>query len=762
MMRTNRHYITEEDGRSIYIKNGVVTPSSQPKRLPNAPAGANEVVVSWERISNRYGIQRTFTTPLRYVLDGARIIRHYFYNLGYEHRLFHLIQRLKTYVTDTIFRQRYEYLYKGEIDLSTFKDEGEFVTCNIMEGGLDKMLKAKESTVYEIPFDDDAILVKMDGVEIDQLANYIMPDFDEDDLPVVEAGRHLLPISLLNSEGINGVGVSFFSQNYEHLGNGPTVDLSNSINYFLNARQAVTISLKGSVRFYIPTSMNYSVIIQDNYGNILYDANPGLSNAYEGFNEFSFDLSLALENNTSLFIYSLRPLDGVKVALQETEINVSFKSRFATTYIKAFKPYDLFRKLVEKITGRADDATSTLLQSESNKVITSGDAIRGIEGAVIKTSLSDFYAHCNVVHFAGQNIQDEKIEIETRSKYYDTSDPIHLGNAKDLKISAATDLMGNRLKIGWQEPDVEDVNGKYSFNGSHSYESIVTRIPKEISLISPYSADPYEIEINRINLEGKTTTDDAGDNKVYCINATALATEYTDSFVAFVNNGDVNTIGAFSASIPLQVGTKFTTSDATNPGPFTVKALLPLLGQVLVQVEETVTDVAGAPVTITITSGLPSELTRVNYDTLTGVPTNQVFNIEELTPKRLLEKNGAWIRSLFYPFDQTFLQFTTTERNKDLLTSIGGVTVEEKANKLIGSLAARLFLPIYFEFETEVPTNLIELLEENPNRCFSFEWEGRTYKGFNVKVSIAINTEESQSVKLLCAPDVDTSLLANL
>lgn len=765
-MRTNLHYITEEDGRSLSVVNGVVTPSSQPKHLPNAPAGAKDVVISWERIANRYGIQRTFTTPLQYVLDAARIIRHYFYNVGYEHKLFHLIQRQKTYMDDTTFRQRYEYLYRGEIDLSTFKDEGEFVTCNIMEGGLDKVLKAKESTVYEIPFDDDAISVKMDGIPIFSKSSLV--SIEQVSITNVTTYNLLwLAIEFLNTEGtiVNGAAFSQTQLNYQS--SSPYDDNRNLDNNFFEAAEAIQIKIKFPViTGTLDNGISGELYILNSNGtrtqvHIVESDNPTGTVGFRKVQEFSEkEITVSLVAGEKLYLIS-QAIDssliagGSSIGWSEFTVNIEYESVFRQTYIKAFKPYDLFRKLVEKITGNADDASSSLLQQQSNLVLTSGDAVRGIEGASIKLSLAQFYEHCNLVHFAGEGIENGKTEIETRSKFYNATNPVHLGNAKDLNISLATDLIGNKLKIGWQQPDVEDVNGKYSFNGSLNFQSVITRVVKELIMQSPFSADPYEIEITRINLEGKTTTDDQVDNKVFCLNVTPLASQYTDSFVAFQQIGDLNTIGAVSASIPLQVGTKFTTSDATNPGPFTVQSLLPLLGQVLIVVEEEVTNVAGAPVTLTIVSGLPYELTRETYDTLQGVPTPEVFNIKELTPKRLALKNGAWLRSIFHPFDNTSLEFTSTDKNKDLLTTLAGLTIQEKASIAISSLGGRLFLPIYFEFETEVPQDLIQLLEENPNRCFSFDWNGDTYKGFNVKVSIAINTEESQSVKLLCAPDVD-------
>jgi hypothetical protein len=61
----------------------------------------------------------------------------------------------------------------------------------------------------------------------------------------------------------------------------------------------------------------------------------------------------------------------------------------------------LFKKLTERITGSQLDCSSALLTAMSNIVITSGDAVRGIESAVIKTSMSQFFDFCRAEFVAG-------------------------------------------------------------------------------------------------------------------------------------------------------------------------------------------------------------------------------------------------------------------------------------------------------------------------------------------------------------------------
>jgi hypothetical protein len=160
------------------------------------------------------------------------------------------------------------------------------------------------------------------------------------------------------------------------------------------------------------------------------------------------------------------------------------------------------------------------------------------------------------------------------------------------------------------------------------------------------------------------------------------------------------------------------------------------------------------------------KLRRIKYDSITGVllDTNgnySAYNIEDLTPKRLMQTNGALLRSWLYGFDQSSFIFQTTDKNPALSTTLAGTTITEAADQLIGNLAPRLLKPVLFTFDPEPLKGLIDLLNANSNRCFSFTYNGNLWKGFNIKVGIAPNNNEVQSFQLLSTPDNDLTKLIN-
>jgi hypothetical protein len=109
------------------------------------------------------------------------------------------------------------------------------------------------------------------------------------------------------------------------------------------------------------------------------------------------------------------------------------------------------------------------------------------------------------------------LRIEEKSYWVQYADFIDLGEVKNMKVSCATDLLVNNIKIGSPNQDYDDVNGKQEFNTTHEYSAPITRVQKELNLVSVYRKDCFGIELTRINLDGKTTTDDKGDNDVFMI-----------------------------------------------------------------------------------------------------------------------------------------------------------------------------------------------------------------------------------------------------
>lgn len=772
-MKENLHYILEEDGRSIIVENGIVSSTSTPTPLANTPDGWRDILINWERSWAWFAVIRSFTTPLAFVLSGAKILRHAVYTQNIERRLLFLIQRLVSEVGTSLYRLVYRYLYRGEIDLSTFKDEETQVTCAIMEGGLSKQLKANENTPYTLPLaeDPDAKDLVMDGVLIKSIITFLSINQFQDatELGGLVYNSLWLSVQYVSSEGtlVNGAGFStqplVTSDSSSHYDDAGNVD-----NNFFIATSDITLNIQQTITATLHNGLSLELYIKNSNGTrtqLLFLAadNPTGTVPFSKTQTFNIDIDIPVAQGEKLYLISeLREsiliIGDTIASYEEFQIILSFDSTYRRSIIKFFEPADAYRKLVGKVTGVESNAESNLLISKSEFGLTCGDAIRSLSGASIKTSIRAFFEDYNVTCFAGVSVDNGKIKLETRPTYFDESNPIDLGAVKDLEVTIATDIMGNTIKVGHTKPDIEDVNGKYDPNGSVVFTTPITKIVREINLVGPYKKGPYEIEITRINLDGKTTTDNDNDNDCFVIHVKKI----TDTFTVDGSFDDINkfTLTGMAGNIAIFEEVMAFYLDALgNRITFFIKEVVVNGVDLDITVENPVNG-SGGPFTGYIIT-FPYILNRdavVDNDIDVCPSPDTIFNVA-LTPRNILKTHGRWLRSLFYGFDSEKFIFQSGDKNTKFLATVNGVLMDEDADENIFSLGDLLFLPFYFEFTTEVPTDLVTILETNTNRCFSFTWNGNTFKGFLIKASQSVNTEQAQRFRLLSAPSNDLNQL---
>lgn len=684
------YFLVDSTGRTGQVENGLIVFKNNYKPLVYTPDGWQDINIGWERNLTKFGINRNFSLPLGFVLDGKQILDYIGTHRNFDEKIFLLIQKQTLHLDNSNYYFFYDKFYRGELDLTTIDSEETKTTVGIMEGSLTKQLKAKEASNFEFPLDDEEVVnIKMDGLNLSEKHLFMIPGARGGDPPtpaITLAFNHLLYTSLINKEG-NAAGVASFDV-YGHLG---YPDFEESDEYFFAVTQDIPgMRMEGQVSFVAQNpALQYELQLRTNTGRTLDVAiQSPIVNGQTYTLDFDYEFDAFAGEKFFLVNNTLNSVTSV-FSYNETQFSISFSSRFRETTIRGLKASTLYKRLIGRITGSEANALSALLAAYPNLVVTCGDEIRGIadtatKKVVIKTNLNDFFTSFNAVLNAGIGIENSKVVFESKAHFFDESDPIHLGQVRDFKWKRATEILANSIKIGWPNQTYDDVNGRQEFNTTQERLSVVERVSKPLELISVYRADPFGIELTRINLEGKTTTDSGSDNDVFILNVDMSA--------------------------------------PNDDGSYNLK--------------------------------------RETYDSITGLLSpDTAFNIEELTPARMLARHASWINSIFYGFEGSKLTYQTSDKNRELRTVKGSVVYDEDADFTIGE-SPRLLKPILFEFEPQTLSNLVELMEENPNRCFSFEHpNGTIYKGFNMKIGISPNDEESQVFQLISAPSNDLKTL---
>jgi hypothetical protein len=745
------YFLADEQGLCYYVSDngGVMVKAFEP--LEYTPDGWMNKSIQFSRNNVFKALFRQFTTPLKFVKDGAKILRHLFYNSGIEAAAYLIILKLDP-VTFT-----HKLYYKGEVDFSTIKDQLNFVEVSLLEAGLVKLLKANENTLYEFDINgDETVQVNMDGLELSNKLNYIIPEVSFDNL---FGGTDIfIPIGFINSEGDN-YGITAQSQQVKNLDGWPA-DIDNYL--FATSEKSIDVTIKGKIQF-SADSISFSTInIVRWIWNGVAGATPSQANIFtitgaiaNTVYEYNFNETYTVPKGGSIY-FTIRGAGGggaPTYSFLENRLDLTFIYKYQATYVPAITAFDLFRKIVQKIAGTSYSTVSSLLLSRPDIVVTSGDGIRNLPGAKIKTSLSQFFKSMDCLLHTGMEVNGLNAVLEERTFFYDKNTEIlNLGAVASCTLLANTEDLFNTIKIGYVSKDskFDSINGKYEFNTTHQYTTPITRVPKSLELVNPYRADMFGIEVVRINLDAKTTSDNSADNEVFLLNVDNDLAECDIDFSA-------NKSFKAPASIPLQVGKRYTiTGTNFNNGVYTILSSTPVVVLIGVPTNEyTVAEVTTLePLGHGFISGNFKKLLRKTYDTITGLlyPTS-AFNIE-YSPKRCLFNHGSFVRSIMHKLEVKQIVFETTDKNPELLTIEAGVIRKEKGNVTIGDLPDPYFQPYVFSVQTSTPFNFAELIA-NTKGYISFEWNGNTYKGFLLSGEIQPATQENKEFRLLSHPDND-------
>ena len=514
--------------------SGGVSINNIPYFLDFAPDGWDGIAIQNIRNKRLWGIDRTVTIPLAYVQDAAHILKHIFYTLGIEENVYLVIAKQEIeYTAGVEYGYWYKQIYRGEVDLSTFIHNGSKVTCTTLEDGLPKYLKSNEGTVYEFPMNvPEALMVKMDGIVLHEKLNY--QDINGLEVSKADLGDHFFgPISYVGSEG-NNVGLAIDSETLETSPSAFADRLLSTNTLLTNVgNDTVNVTISGVIEF-ICTGMTSSPAYAIKFRYLRSKMLIGNQNDYQVISTAAmvvgqtytqaFSITVPLTNGESLLregiFFGGAGSDAKIEFTSNSKASMTFTTRQATTYIRAFRPQYLFTQLINKVTESEYAAeTSSYLSLHSNKVFTCGNAIRGLNDAVMKISFSDFFQFWDCFDSVGISEKAGLVNIDSKPNLVDTSDIIDLAEPSNLKISVAKEYLFNELEIGYPEirNEVGVINGNQEFNCKFLFSTGTVKSPAKLDKISKIKASCYEIELIRVTTLSKDTTDNKADNDLFVL-----------------------------------------------------------------------------------------------------------------------------------------------------------------------------------------------------------------------------------------------------
>lgn len=469
--------------------------------LPNAPEGWEETLISWARSESYTGLVRTFTVPLKLLLDGAWLARQEFYKEGIEGKMTIKVNKLNRSTW------KYENLFTGDLDFSNFDDKPEFVEINAMEAGIGSRIKAYEGVKYTLPLDvADAINIQLPGIKL--LESAVLIPIPGAPYPTITGRQVSIPLQIISNETKSTV-ASIQEVEYSDLGAPPPV-LSASNKWFYQATVNGNIRLHG---FFAGSNM--FLYFRNASAVSVHDVGGSLNG--DDFN-IPFDFTLSVVAGQKIFLTGTCFSIGGAPLVFDGELNASYTTVSPPTMCKALRPKYVFQELVKKMNGGASHAIQSFLLDNWNRLaITSAEAIRQIPNPKLKTTFKEYFTSINAVTNAGLGIENSKVVLEDKSYFYKNIQATNVGVVKDFSLSPYTPAFYSSIKVGYPDQNYDEVNGRQEVNSEQIYSTPITRVQRELDLMSVYRADPYGIEFLRINLEGKDSTDSDSDNDVFFI-----------------------------------------------------------------------------------------------------------------------------------------------------------------------------------------------------------------------------------------------------
>jgi len=194
----------------------------------------------------------------------------------------------------------------------------------------------------------------------------------------------------------------------------------------------------------------------------------------------------------------------------------------------------------------------------------------------------------------GLGIEGDKLVIEELDYFFTTGVIMDLGIVDDLEVLIAEDLLYNTIKTGYKDQTIDDINGRDEVNVTQLYSTPNSRSPKELSLVSPYRADPYGIESARTDQFGQQQTSSTADNETFVLSVVKQPVidtlHYSGPFNVEIISG-TNYISIPGSVFPeLTNGLKLVVAGtALNDGVYTILATeYPVLGYQSIKVFEPV------------------------------------------------------------------------------------------------------------------------------------------------------------------------------
>ena len=504
--------------------------------LEYEPLTWNDFSLSWEMDKKYWGRTLTLGIPTKFVKDGKTIIDSAYRDKGISANVVFTIEMFD-YSYNVM---QYKALYSNRLDFTTIVIERDFTELAAMPQGVMTLLASKEKQEYEIEMSGassinyDRLKLKqsyyMSMIWIDNHTtenNYFTPDI------IVKDEREI--VSIDGRDSIEFQSVPFYNANFDNI-IGKEVWLFKS-NIDLDDFK---LDFVGNGTIYMNSSMditNHSIkigIYENNGGttNKIFEQGLTISDFIGGAHivkDIVVSTTLSIKAGRKYYVVFESTLNGVALVKSTNQDSYSmsrYDYRGKPKNINVLTPTQLGSRLLQKLIDEGSaNASFTAIPAnyiEETFGITSGDAIRGISGAKIKTSFNDFYDTYARLFQMGLDISKnasgaEDVKLMPLSHFFQNVEIMNLGEVVGMQVRPWKYKLYNSIVVGQEDVSYENTNGRGEFNTELNFTTSINETNEKLDIKTPYRRDSYGVEFVLVDFEDKGTDDSKEDNTIFVI-----------------------------------------------------------------------------------------------------------------------------------------------------------------------------------------------------------------------------------------------------
>lgn len=783
------------------------------QELDNAPDGWTDTQISYTRSDTYSGLQRTFTSTLKLVRQGAFIARREFWVYG-------LMANVVIRVQKGFGRLQFKDLFTGKLDFSKASDSITSFSINAVPSDFTQNIDAYDSVKYAIPLNvPEAINLEITAIPLFEQATILFnPSTDSRsncfrDTTVANNQQN----SLVNSVQPTG----FFAQV------NPDFSVSGYWSYLCRVDNAVQVTGDFTGKVLGPQNLQYSYSgsFVKSDGTILKQVFLTPVILHPGEYDFSttWDFTVKMLKGERIYFYIKNESDpdtnaGVNVV--SGTMNFSYQTVSPNTMCQAMRAADLFPRILQAMNFNNDSGPNLPVPSQSflltgywrQLVYTCSDSIRAAQGSIYIAGQQIFPGVYQVLAgsvvynsntyntgdtfsyvdgftlFTGSGVV-QKIQSISVGNVYNAGDTLQAGGVFLVGGDPGTHLTYNSIAYGIGK-EFKYVLGQDTFTVSDDsvFAKQISEDPQLVISLADFFQDfkslqggdcalgiengttwmeklsyPYRAGINQLSL-GIVAADvklEPAIDKQYNTIKAGYADQQYDSL-----NGsqEVNSTQEYSTAITA-IQKELNLVAVSRFDPYGIETIR--ITQTDSAASRSDNDCFGIyikPEAEATVGGYsyyhPLRTEGLMVNTVTGLPMISGVSVSYynwwLSPKRNMLRGGAYLASIFYNMPGYFITQQSALKNNALVTvDLAGLRVAESDPISISDLPPAIFAPYYATVTAGSPDSVLDMLDSTPYADLNFDTQGINVKAFVNEFTLQVGNDEPQSVKLLLTADND-------